>query len=74
MAKYRISINQESGVGDKLCCEEAPDTFEVTDDGNTVVDPEGNPPENILAAAQNCIHEAITLHDTKTGQKVWPMD
>ncbi|HUU85859.1 MAG TPA: ferredoxin [Phycisphaerae bacterium] len=73
MAKYKIEINQETCVGDKACCEEAPETFRVTDGSSTVVNPDGDPPEDILAAARNCIHEAITLHDSETGEKVWPM-
>ena len=37
-----------------------------------VKDPEGDSPEDILAAAQGCPTDAITLHDEETGEKVWP--
>jgi ferredoxin len=73
MAKYTITIDGDACVGDKMCCEEAPGTFEVDQDGKVVVtNPEGDPPEDILSAAKSCILQAITLHDTETGERVWP--
>lgn len=73
MAKYRIGVNRDLCSGDGLCCEEAPATFERDDELKAVVvDPEGDPPEDILSAAQSCPLDAITLHDTETGAQVWP--
>jgi ferredoxin len=72
MAKYTIRINRAKCVGDKLCCEEAPNTFRVDDDKVIVTDPEGDPPENILAAAKSCLLNVIILHDAQTGEQVWP--
>jgi ferredoxin len=83
MARYRIHIDRDTCIGDKQCGEEAPGTFYVDDEGKAVVtDPEGDPPEQILAAAQKCQREAITLYDADTGEKVrvseevrgWPGD
>ncbi len=39
-----------------------------------VIDPEGDDPETILAAAESCPSEAIILYDAETGAKVWPED
>lgn len=75
MAKYRIEINREGCLGDCVCLDEAPETFELDDEGIvTVINVEGNSPEEILAAAEICPTEAIILYDAETGEKVWPKD
>ncbi len=73
MANYRISIDHDRCVGDKLCCEAAPDTFSADERGRiTVIDPNGDSSEYIRSAARHCRLEAITLYDADTGEKVWP--
>lgn len=73
MAKYRIEIDREQCVGDGLCCEEAPSTFELDDqDVAVVIDAEGDDPAQVLAAAKGCAVECITLYDVESNQKVWP--
>jgi len=75
VAKYRIEIDREACIGDGLCVDEAPGTFEMDDEEIAVViDPEGDDPETILAAAESCPSEAIILYDAETGAKVWPED
>ncbi len=72
MAKYRIEIDRDACVGDKLCREKAPATFGADAEGKGVVqDPDGDSPEDIRAAAKSCRLEAITLHDAETGELVW---
>ena len=73
MSKYRIQIDRETCAGDKLCTEAAPATFALDAEGKSMVtNPQGDPPEDILAVAQGCRYQAITLYDTATGWKVWP--
>ena len=73
MLKYRIDIDREACNGDRLCGEEAPNTFGLDKEGKAVVvDPQGDPPEYIRAAAKSCPLEGITLRDAVTGQQVWP--
>ena len=75
MAKYKIEIDRDTCTGDTLCVEEAPGTFELDDEEIAVViDPEGDDPDTILAAAEACPVEAIILYDADTGAKVWPED
>lgn len=75
MAVYKIEVSRELCIGDRLCCTEAPKTFDMDNDDIAVVtDPEGDPPENVLCAAKNCPVDAITLTETATGKKVWPQD
>ena len=73
MAQYKIEIDRDNCTSCQQCVSDAPATFGVHDDDTAVViDPEGDPPDVILAAAQNCPVEAITLYDAETGTKVWP--
>lgn len=73
MPKYKIEIDRDTCIGDQLCCNEAPNTFDVDDDGIAVVtDPEGDEAESILNAAKSCPVDCIFLHDCDTGEKVWP--
>jgi ferredoxin len=73
MAKYKIEIDREACIGDEQCCADAEGTFEMDDEGKTIVkDPEGNTPDEILEAAKNCPTDAIILYDVESGDKVWP--
>lgn len=73
MAKYKIAIDCETCIGDQLCCEEAPKTFDMNDDNKAVVvNPDGDDAEYILNAAKNCPVDAISLIDVATEEKVWP--
>ncbi|MFH0983004.1 MAG: ferredoxin [Planctomycetota bacterium] len=73
MTGYKIEIDRDTCVGDGLCCEEAPGTFQKDDEiKSVVIDPQGDPPDDILSAAQNCRLGAITLYDADTGEKLWP--
>jgi ferredoxin len=75
VAKYRIEIDRDACIGDGVCADEAPGTFEMDDEEIAVViDPEGDDPDTILAAAEACPSEAIILYDAETGDKVWPED
>jgi ferredoxin len=73
MTKYRIEIDRDECLGDGLCCDDAPCTFELDDDSIAVVkDPEGDAPDVILEAAQNCPVDAISLFEADGGTQVWP--
>lgn len=75
MAQYKIEIDRDECIGCQQCVSDAPATFGMDDDDRAVViDLEGDPPDVILAAAQNCPVEAITLYDAETGAKVWPAE
>ena len=75
MAKYRIEIYRDECTGDGVCLQEAPKTFDIGDDGIVLVlDPAGDPPEMIFAAAEACPMDAIALFNIETGEKIWPKD
>ncbi|MEW6071412.1 MAG: hemerythrin domain-containing protein [Planctomycetota bacterium] len=71
MGHYDIRIDREACVGDHRCGEHAPGTFAVDTEGKAaVIDPPGDDAAQILAAAQACRHQAITILDTATGREV----
>ena len=73
MPKSRIEINRDECSGDGVCVQEAPKTFEIGDDGIVLLlDPEGDGPEMVFAAAEACPTDAIALFDLETGKKAWP--
>ena len=75
MAKYKIKVDRETCIGDELCCSEAPNTFEMDDDGIAVVkDTNGDCPEDILAAAESCPVDAICLKDEDSDEQIYPED
>ena len=60
---YRIEINRDTCMGSGVCTVYAPQTFEVDDETkSTVVDPAGNPLEQIEAAASGCPTRSIKVH------------
>jgi hypothetical protein len=46
--------------------------IEISRDDCTIV--EGDGPDEMLAAAEACLADAIILYDAVTGEKIWPKD
>jgi ferredoxin len=74
--KYRIVVQHtDECMGDLLCCDIAPETFDMDDDDKVkVLDEGGNWDEYVLKAAMQCPNNCIVLYDRETGEKVWPKD
>ena len=73
MAKLKIVVNQDECIGDGLCAQDAPNTFEMNDDDKAVVkDPPGDDEETIIEAAKSCPVDAITITDEETGEQLCP--
>jgi ferredoxin len=73
LKSYKICIDREQCIGDGLCVNEAPETFELDDDQKAVVvDGPGNDLEYILAAAKSCPLDIITVVDNATAKKLYP--
>ena len=54
-------VDPDLCTGCSLCCDIAPSTFEMSDDGiSTVIDPEGDAQDVIQEAIDSCPVEAIS--------------
>ena len=74
MAKLKIIVDEDECIGDSLCCAEAPGTFEMEDDVAKLIDPITDDEETIVAAAEACPVDAITVINEETGEKLCPKD
>jgi len=75
MAKLKIVVDAEMCIGDSICCDEAPETFEMNDDNIAELkDPPGDDEETILNAARSCPVDAIVVVDEDTGEQLYPED
>jgi len=71
--RFEITIDRETCIGDQLCCTEAPKTFAMDDDDKAqVIDPGGDEPEVILAAAKACPVDCINIKECDSGKQLWP--
>ncbi|MCS7234514.1 MAG: ferredoxin, partial [Armatimonadota bacterium] len=60
MRRLRIEVDYHRCVGSNICVLTAPHTFALNPDGqSTVVDPEGDPVQAVLEAAEGCPTMAI---------------
>ncbi len=71
--KLKITIVRDECIGDGACCDDAPNTFELDDDGiATVKAGSTDSRDTILTAARNCPTNAIVVEDAESGQKLAP--
>ena len=58
--RIRVEVDRELCIGSGDCVETAPGVFELDDEDKAVViDPDGEPVDTVLDAAQNCPVTAI---------------
>jgi len=71
--RLRVEVDYHRGVGSSICVLTAPRTFALNEHGqSTVTDPEGDPVETVLEAAEGCPTMAITVFDADTGEQLFP--
>ena len=71
--KLKITVDRDECIGDGLCAEEAPKTFELDDDAKAVVlEDSTDQRECILEAGKVCPVDAIIIEDKDTGEKLCP--
>ncbi len=71
--KLNIVVDHNVCVGNAMCETYATNTFALNDDRqSTVVNPEGDPEELVIEAAENCPVSAITVTDADTGEQLFP--
>lgn len=71
--KLKITVDHDVCVGNAMCESFATNTFALNEDRqSSVVNPEGDPEELVLEAAENCPVSAITVTDAETGEQLFP--
>jgi ferredoxin len=71
--KLRVRVDHLLCVGNAMCETFAPNVFKLNDDRQSeAVNPEGDPEEKILEAAESCPMSAIIVEDAETGEQLFP--
>jgi ferredoxin len=71
--KLRVWVDPQICVGNAMCETIALHTFRLNDNRQSeAVDPEGDSPETIVEAAENCPVSAIFVEDAETGERLFP--
>jgi ferredoxin len=71
--KLKITIDRDECIGDGLCVNEAPATFELDDEDKAVLlDGSTDSRDTIIEAGKCCPVDAITIEDKDTGEKLCP--
>lgn len=69
----KITVDRDTCIGDGLCCDDAPETFELDDEQKAVVKSTvGDTKDAIIEAASNCPVDAIKVECAKTGKVLYP--
>ena len=72
-AKLQVSVDHDVCVGNAMCTHIGPKSFALNDDRQSeVINPEGEPREVVLEAAEACPVSAITVVDAETGEQLFP--
>lgn len=71
--KLKITVDLNVCVGNAMCENFAENTFTLNEDRqSTVKNPDGDPEEKVLEAAENCPVSAIIVEDAETGERLFP--
>ena len=71
--KLRITVDHDVCVGQDMCTNIATEVFALNESlQSEVVNPEGDPEEKVLEAAENCPVSAIAVADEETGETLFP--
>ncbi len=69
----RVTVDHNVCVGQRSCENCAPNTFFINEAGQSEVkDPNGDPEEKVLEAAEQCPVSAILVEDAETGERLFP--
>ena len=69
---YKIEVIRDQCITAETCVAEAPNTFEIDDEGIAIIlDPVGDDDAAVYAAAESCPVECVILRD-EGGNQVFP--
>ena len=73
MKKVKVLIDHDRCVGNAMCAATTPKVFRLNKNRQSEVSNiNGDTPEQILEAAQNCPVSAITIIDAETNKTIFP--
>jgi ferredoxin len=72
MPGWRVSVDPKRCTGSGVCAATAPRHFRVVDGRSRPAAELADPADPLLAAAESCPMEAITIRDAHTGQTLAP--
>ena len=71
--KLKITIDRDECIGDGLCVNEAPETFEMDDDSKAItLEGSTESRDTIIEAARSCPVDAIKIVDADSGEQLAP--
>jgi len=71
--KLKITIDRDECIGDGLCVNEAPETFDMDDDSKAILLEASNESrDTIVEAARACPVDAIKVVDAGSGEQLAP--
>jgi ferredoxin len=71
--KLKVTVDHDVCVGNAMCPHIAGKVFQLNADRQSeVTDPDGEPREVVLEAAEACPVSAITVVDADTGEQLFP--
>ena len=71
--KLGITVDHDLCVGNDMCTNIATNVFALNEElQSEAVNPDGDPEDKILEAAENCPVSAITVVDEQTGERLFP--
>ncbi|GAA2186841.1 ferredoxin [Micromonospora lupini] len=71
---WRIGVDERRCIGTSICAGTAPEHFRLVDGVSTPLTDVVAPSEVILAAADSCPVEAITVRDTTDDRLIAPQE
>ncbi|PNE42110.1 MULTISPECIES: ferredoxin [Streptomyces] len=71
--RWRVAVDRGVCIGSGLCAGTAPERFRLDAARQShPVEPEAEPADGVLAAAEGCPVEAITITAVESGEAVFP--
>ena len=71
--KLIITVDCDECIGDGVCCDDAPTTFKMNDDGCAeVLADSTDDRDTIVNSAKNCPTDAIIVQDKDSGEQLAP--
>ena len=72
--RWHITVDKGTCIGSAVCVGTAPNRFALNGATSEPIDPEVDPDEDVLGAAESCPMEAIRVVEVDTGKVLAPQE